>query len=84
MTYLGAGRKRRFLPPVVAAVALGPAPLPQHEPGDRRPLPEPVGLVARSDSLDWSNLGVGALGGAGFALLATGGALVVVRRRREL
>lgn len=84
MTYRGAGRGRRFLPPVLAAVALGPAPPPQHELTERRRLPAPVGLISRRDSLDWNNLGVGALGGAGFALLATGGALIVVRRRREL
>jgi hypothetical protein len=84
MTYRGAGCGRRFLPTVLAVVALGPAPLPRPEPARHPPPPAPVGLVSRSDGLDWNNLGIGALGGAGFALLATGGALALVGRRRNL
>ena len=82
MTYRGAWRGRCFLAPVLAALALVPGPLSRHEPAEQRPPPDPVGLVSRTGGRDWDNLGIGALGGAGFALLVTGGALAVVRRRR--
>jgi hypothetical protein len=76
MTSLPVQARRGLSGAVLAAAAVGGPP-----PAPPRPATEPV--LTKHAVLDWSDVGVGALGGAGAALLATGGALYAVHRTAD-
>ena len=45
--------------------------------------PPPPTVVSSQGGVNWRDAGIGAVGGIGIAMLATGGGLVAVRMRRD-
>ena len=82
MTNVPAAVRRSLSCTAFAAAAAVPPPPQVRHVAPSRSTAEPV-LTEPRLVFDWSDVGVGALGGAGAALLATGGTLYALRRSSE-